>query len=168
MLLRRAPTILQRSVKKSLTSFRFYLSTGSGPLDGAVPANEESSAVKEPSLVNKVLERLLARTCFRCGKPGHIAEDCTLKEKICFNCGEPGHISGACPQPGKPKQQRSALKIVCFGCGQKGHMSRDCPAGVKCFACGQTGHMSKECTNARVCYNCGKEGHESRECPDNE
>lgn len=35
--------------------------------------------------------------CFRCGKKGHIAKECSETANICFNCGVSGHIKKHCP-----------------------------------------------------------------------
>ena len=36
--------------------------------------------------------------CFKSGKPGRFAADCTSKEQLCFNCHKPGHIAVQCPE----------------------------------------------------------------------
>ena len=36
------------------------------------------------------------RTCFRCGKPGHVASKCKFKDAQCYRCGKPGHVQAMC------------------------------------------------------------------------
>ena len=37
--------------------------------------------------------------CYRCGRPGHHANDCTAKDPVCFNCNKPGHFVKDCKAP---------------------------------------------------------------------
>ncbi|XP_056410647.1 uncharacterized protein LOC130347929 [Hyla sarda] len=53
------------------------------------------------------------RKCFKCGKPGHLANTCTVVK--CNLCGETGHLSADCQN------------IRCNLCGEIGHPHRDCP-----------------------------------------
>ena len=55
--------------------------------------------------------------CFRCGRPGHMAKDCSASVG-CRWCGQEGHVQSLCPQ------------VMCRRCGQRGHMQYKCPQNV--------------------------------------
>lgn len=74
--------------------------------------------------------------CFKCGKPGHMAKECSEQANLCFKCNQPGHISRECPNSSQgnhsnyrsssPNRDQSRER-VCFTCNQPGHMAKNCP-----------------------------------------
>ncbi|KAJ2421087.1 hypothetical protein GGF41_004005, partial [Coemansia sp. RSA 2531] len=127
--------------------------------------------------------------CHKCGRPGHMAAQCTEAEKRCFNCGEPGHLTLNCTLP-----RDDSLK-ECFNCGQKGHLSKSCeeprvprptikrePKVAAPVAAvegeevkGLEGRLGKP-RRARnggnkkpvLCYVCNREGHVAKACPESD
>ena len=72
---------------------RLYKSKASG---GIVKRNYP--ARQSPSVNSQV------KSCYRCGRPGHLANDCSVtKGKKCNNCQKVGHFAKVC----KTKSQRS-------------------------------------------------------------
>ncbi|KAK8816747.1 hypothetical protein WA577_002145, partial [Blastocystis sp. JDR] len=118
------------------------------------------------------------RTCYICGKAGHMAKDCrqqrTVRKdndmqfasslslssdsfatrKICNNCHKEGHLARDCTEP-----------LLCRRCGQPGHIAAVCTNEIQCKRCLQLGHLAKDCPNAEVCYFCHQSGHSRDNCP---
>ncbi|XP_024969149.1 uncharacterized protein LOC112508683 [Cynara cardunculus var. scolymus] len=40
------------------------------------------------------------RVCYRCGKAGHLSQDCRMerRERLCYICKSPNHVQADCPQ----------------------------------------------------------------------
>ena len=88
--------------------------------------------------------RLQDKTCYSCGKPGHIAKDCRkLQGKQMHNAGHKRYDApavGRFSQGGHDGQKwrpnanykqglrsDATKKVTCYGCGKEGHFKRECP-----------------------------------------
>ena len=78
----------------------------------AADSNTISLKIREPP-INKVLHPTLQgtgrKTCYRCGKAGHLPSECRFKDAHCHACGKKGHIASVCravPQKRSSSTQR--------------------------------------------------------------
>jgi hypothetical protein len=94
------------------------------------------------------------------------------KEKTCYNCGKPGHIKAECRYRNKPETRNT-----CYNCGKPGHIKDECRYTNKqeprstCYNCGKVRHREKECwapkknqSNDKYCNYCKKKGHTIEIC----
>jgi cellular nucleic acid-binding protein len=63
------------------------------------------------------------KTCFKCGKSGHISDNCFGNK--CYNCGKSGHISKNC------YKQNTKYVDVCKKCGEEDHYMKNCLKNIK-------------------------------------
>ncbi|XP_023765793.1 cellular nucleic acid-binding protein homolog [Lactuca sativa] len=91
--------------------------------------------------------------CFKCGKIGHYAHECSIEEEVCIKCSKEGHYKKEFPV----RVTKSSVPLKNF---------ERCDEDVTCYKCGKTGHYANKCVSKkRVCYECWGEGHLSRDCP---
>ncbi|XWS58737.1 hypothetical protein CRYUN_Cryun08bG0059900 [Craigia yunnanensis] len=95
--------------------------------------------------------------CYKCGKGGHFARECTTgtaSSSFCYKCGEGGHFARECTTG-------IASSSFCYKCGEGGHFARECTTGTAssslCYKCGEGGHFARKCSYAKL----GKRNRES-------
>ena len=67
------------------------------PRSRAIPAGE----VYDVSRLMTTLITFREASCYRCGKPGHMAADCLKDKDVCYNCQRRGHVAKDCKKDGQ-------------------------------------------------------------------
>ena len=84
-----------------------------------------------------------SKPCFNCGKEGHLARDCRLRnpKNVCGICRGRGHNNKECRRQGKEYKQDH--KQSCFNCKRNNHVEEKCR--INCGVCGRRGHTRSRC-----------------------
>ena len=100
---------------------------------GAVEARAASAKASTPTPAPAPVTRG-ARTCFRCGKPGHVQANCPT-------------MGTTAPVRRPVVNGATGGAFRCYTCNETGHQARGCPRRnhVFCTKCGRAGHVAETC-----------------------
>ena len=79
-----------------------------------------------PGRDNTIPSRRAGKSCYWCGRAGHIEKDCWRKTGKCLACGDPDHTVSGCPRR-RDTPNSDAVAMRCSRCGGP-HLGKDCAA----------------------------------------
>ena len=85
--------------------------------------------------------------CFKCGKQGHMAKECTEQSNLCFRCGQAGHMSRECPNSQAPNSNPRSTSN--YNRDNRSSSPRENNNTRVCYICNQPGHIAKMCPNKK-------------------
>lgn len=131
------------------------------------------AAVELPSEQEDLIRhefRAASDTCFKCGKPGHFANQCKRKSSFTgtCSCGKRfldfdefmSHQKMCLP---KQKPTPVAKGVTCYRCGRSGHYSTGCYARTDTDG-NYLSDRENDDADEDTCYRCGRSGHWASKC----
>ena len=125
---------MEECPKGKMKAFTPWSYTPGGPSSGSSGSSRQKRKERSDSISEE------GRSVSRRGSMGHSQTGSSRKPRSCYSCGKPGHIATNCPD----RLQRQD-RLRCYNCGKLGHIQKTCPEPSK-----PAGDAPRQPTKGRV------------------